>query len=75
MALSTTKKQAQFVICPYLRQLDADWLSMDADGFYCHAGAGRTKVFQNAEEVIRCAVAGFASCSEYQRLQEAPKAT
>ncbi len=74
MALSTTNTQARVVICPYLRQLDADWHSMDADGFYCHAGDGRTTVFQNTEEFFRCAIAGFASCSEYRKLRAALKA-
>lgn len=63
MTTTSSNKDTEVRACPYLHQLQMDWLSMDSDGFYCHGYGGRVKVLNGG----MCTFADFTSCSEYQR--------
>ena len=64
MTKTGSNKDSRVRACPYLHQLQMDWLSMDSDGFYCHGHGGTTKMLNAG----MCAIADFTACSEYQRL-------
>ena len=62
MTKTHSSEDSQVRVCPYLHQLQMDWLSMDSNGFYCH-GSGGTKLLNAG----MCTIADFTACSEYQR--------
>lgn len=64
MTTTSSSEDTEVRVCPYLHQLQMDWLSMDSDGFYCHGYGGRVKVLNAG----MCTLENFTSCSEYQRM-------
>lgn len=67
MVSASSQSETYERVCPYLHQLTADWLSSDADGFYCHGYRGQVKVLHSEDGPVTCALPDFASCREYQR--------
>lgn len=55
--------------CPYLHQLQADWLSTDADGYYCRGYLGRITMLDAQNDLSGCALRHFTVCSEYQAIE------
>jgi len=72
MVSASNKEETELQVCPYLRQMEADWLSMDAGGFYCCGHRRRIKVLHSGERLTLCEYPNFTSCSEYQ-IQEGEK--
>lgn len=66
MAAETRGEETEVQVCPYLRQVEADWLSMDAGGFYCWVQRGRVKVMHGGERLSVCLSPDFCTCQEYQ---------
>lgn len=69
MAAQTTKTTANSGTCPYLHQLQADWLSMDPQGYYCRGYLGRITMLDSANDLSGCALRHFSACSEYQAVE------
>lgn len=55
--------------CPYLHQLQADWLSMDSEGYYCRGYLGRITKLDSQNELNGCALRHFTACSEYRAIE------
>ncbi len=64
---STESANAQ--VCPYLHQLDVDWLAMSAEGLYCHDENGDVKMLSEQADSAMCALPNFTYCPEYQFLE------
>lgn len=70
MASDDAQELTSNEICPYLHQLNMDWLSMEAGGFYCRGDSNRTKTIHDGDLFALCGYPNFASCSGYRRLEE-----
>lgn len=62
-------------ICPYLHQLQVDWLSMDTSGFYCHGAHGETKMLDGTDRTVVCTFPDFTACAEYRLARQEERAS
>lgn len=69
MIAGTAREKAKKGSCPYLHQLQADWLSMDAEGYYCRGYLGRITMLDSQNELSGCALRHFTACSEYRAIE------
>jgi len=69
MIAASEKEGTRVQVCPFLRQVEADWLSMDAGGFYCCGHRSRIMVLHGGDRLSVCEFPNFYSCNEYQLLK------
>lgn len=69
MTARTTSTTNHNGTCPYLHQLQTDWLSMDPEGYYCRGYLGRITMLDSANDLNGCALRHYTACSEYQAIE------
>jgi hypothetical protein len=68
MPTSKPSREEPVEICPYWREVAADFVSMYPAGGYCIAGCHKRIKFMAAKTLQEVCAMNFAECEGYQRL-------